>query len=71
LLGLLVREEFPFLKLCHIWLLLVAAAEAMMDIMGVLAVALAVTGTLTLRKLQAEVPLLRHRCQLLLEQRTR
>jgi hypothetical protein len=51
--------------------LLVVAAEAMMDIMGVLVVALVVIATHTLRKLQVEVPLLRHRCQLLLEQRIR
>jgi hypothetical protein len=71
LLGLLVREELLFLKLCHIWLLLVVAAEAMMDIMGVLAVVLVVIAIHMLRKLQVEVPLLRHRCQLLLEQRIR
>jgi hypothetical protein len=71
LLVLLAPEESPFLKLCHIWLLLVAVEEAMMDIMAVLAVALVVIAIHTLRKLQVEVPLLRHRCQLLLEQRIR
>jgi hypothetical protein len=51
--------------------LLAVAEEVMMDITVALAVALEDIATHTLQKLQVEALLLRHRCQLLLEQRIR